>query len=296
MQTNARIKRWLKEPLLHFLLIGAALFALFYQVADPDEVSDNRIVISEADIDRLITLFERRMQRLPTQQELSGLIEAQIREEILYREALAMGLDQDDTIVRRRMAQKVEFMFNDLADAAEPTDEELQAFLDANSDKFTEPARTSFVHVYLNADERADSIEADAQQLLQSLSADQDPADPATLGDPFMFGYDFENQSERQISRMFGRDFAKSLATTATDGWQGPVASGYGLHLVYVSKRTDAWLPPLTEIRDSVLYEFLAERRQQANQAFYQALRERYDVIVEQALTQQSMAGTETSR
>jgi len=112
------LKRWLQEPLFHFLLIGAALFVLFFQVADPEAVSDNRIVISETDIDRMITLFERKFQRLPTRQELNGLVEAQIREEVLYREALAMGLDQDDTIVRRRMAQKVEFMFNDLVDAA----------------------------------------------------------------------------------------------------------------------------------------------------------------------------------
>jgi hypothetical protein len=288
-------KRWLKEPLLHFLLIGAALFALFYQVADPAIVSDSRIIISEADIDRMITLFERKLQRLPTQQELNGLIEAQIREEILYREALAMGLDQDDTIVRRRMAQKVEFMFNDLADAAEPTDDELQAFLDANSDRFIEPARTSFVHVYLNADKRGDSIEAEAQRLLQTLDSNLDQTDSATTGDPFMFGYGFENQSEHQVSRMFGRDFAKALATLAADSWQGPVASGYGLHLVYIKDRSDAWLPPLAEIRESVLYELLAERRQQANQAFYRALRERYDVIIEQPSEHKRMAVTDTT-
>jgi hypothetical protein len=293
---TARLKNWLKEPLLHFLLIGAMLFALFYQVAEPVDVSDNRIVISEADIDRMITLFERKLQRLPTQQELTGLIEAQIREEILYREALAMGLNRDDTIVRRRMAQKVEFMFNDLADAADPADAELQGFLDDNQDKFVEPARTSFVHVYLNADKRGDSVEADAQQLLQALSSNQSQTDPSTAGDPFMFGYTFENQSEHQISRMFGRDFAKSLVTLTTGSWQGPVASGYGLHLVSIKERTDAWLPPLTEIHDAVLYEFLAERRQQANQAFYQALRDRYDVIVEQPSTQQSKATTETPR
>lgn len=288
-------KRWLKEPLLHFVLIGAALFALFYQVADPAIVSDSRIIISEPDIDRMITLFERKLQRLPTQQELNGLIEAQIREELLYREALAMGLDQDDTIVRRRMAQKVEFMFNDLADAAEPTDDELQAFLDANSDGFIEPARTSFVHVYLNADKRGDSIEAEAQRLLQTLDSNLDQTDSATTGDPFMFGYGFENQSEHQVSRMFGRDFAKALATLAADSWQGPVASGYGLHLVYIKDRSDAWLPPLAEIRESVLYELLAERRQQANQAFYRALRERYDVIIEQPSQHQSMAVTDTT-
>lgn len=287
------MKRWLQEPLLHFLLMGAALFALFYQVADPEIISDNRIVISEADINRMITLFERKLQRLPTQQELDGLIEAQIREEILYREALAMGLDQDDTIVRRRMAQKVEFMFNDLVDSAEPGDEELQRFLDDNPDQFLESARTSFIHIYLNADKRGDGVESDAQQLLRTLHADQDSIDPAVAGDAFMFGYEFENQSDHQVSRMFGTAFAKSLTALTTDNWQGPVVSGYGLHLVYLKARTNPWLPPLTEIRDSVLYEVLSERRQQANQAFFNALRERYEIIVEQAQQSRSMAVSE---
>ena len=161
------MKRWLQEPLLHFLLIGAALFALFYQVAEPESVSDNRIVISEADIDRMITLFERKLQRLPTQQELNGLVEAQIREEILYREALAMGLDQDDTIVRRRMAQKVEFMFNDLADAAEPTDEELQRFLERTIPTSSSSLRAHRLFMFiLTRTNAATASETDAAQLL----------------------------------------------------------------------------------------------------------------------------------
>jgi hypothetical protein len=275
------LKRWLQEPLLHFLLIGAALFALFYQVADPESVADNRIVISEADIDRLITLYERKLQRLPTQQELNGLVQAQVREEILYREALAMGLDQDDTIVRRRMAQKVEFMFNDLIDAAEPTDEELEQFLRDHPDKFMESARTSFTQIYLNTDKRGYTAEADAQQLLATLNTNPDVIDPATSGDTFMFGYTFENQSEHQVSRMFGNDFSQSLAKLKANSWQGPVISGYGLHLVYITERSQAWLPPLSDIRDSVLFELLAERRKSANKQFYQTLRERYDIIIE---------------
>ena len=275
------MKRWLQEPLLHFLLIGAALFGLFYQVADPEVVADNRIVISEADIDRLITLYERKLQRLPTQQELNGLVEAQVREEILYREALAMGLDQDDTIVRRRMAQKVEFMFNDLVDAAEPTEEELEQFLRDHPDKFMVTARTSFTHIFLNADKRAHAVENDAQQLLATLNANLDAIDPAATGDTFMFGYTFENQSELQISRIFGSDFTKSLANLNTNSWQGPVISGYGLHLVYITERKDAWLPPLADIRDAVLFELMAERRKSANKQFYQTLRERYDIIIE---------------
>ena len=289
------MKRWLQEPLLHFLLIGVALFALFYQVADPEEVADNRIVISEADIERMMTLFERKLQRLPTQQELNGLVEAQIREEILYREALAMGLDRDDTIVRRRMAQKVEFMFNDLVDAEEPTQEELQRFLDDNPDKFTESARVSFVHIYLNADKRGNGVNSDAEELLQKLRSDSGGIDAAAAGDGFMFGYEFEDQSEHQVSRMFGRNFAEALAGLETGSWQGPVASGYGLHLVYIRKRHDAWLPPLEEVRDSVLYELLAERREQANQAFYRSLRERYDVTIEQP-QRQTMAVIESER
>lgn len=276
--------------MLHFLLIGAALFALFYQVADPETVSDNRIVISEADIDRMITLFERKSQRLPTQQELNGLVEAQIREEILYREALAMGLDQDDTIVRRRMAQKVEFMFNDLVAAVDASDEELQRFLSENPDRFIESARTSFVHIYLNADRRGDKAETDARQLLHSLDLEQEAINPATVGDPFMFGYVFDDQSEHQVSRIFGDEFAKSLREIKTGNWQGPVASGYGLHLVYIKERTESRLPPLAEIRDAVLYELLTERRLEANQAFYKTLRNRYDVIVELPAKPQGMA------
>ena len=275
------MKRWLQEPLLHFVLIGAALFALFYQVADPESVADNRIVISEADIDRLITLYERKLQRLPTPQELNGLVEAQVREEVLYREALAMGLDQDDTIVRRRMAQKIEFMFNDLVDAADPTDEELEQFLRDHSDKFMESARTSFTHIYLNADKRDQTAEADAQQLLETLNSNQGVINPAATGDNFMFGYTFENQSDHQVSRIFGNDFTQSLVNLKTNTWQGPVVSGYGLHLVYITERKQAWLPPLSDIRDTVLFELLAERRKSANMQFYETLRERYDIIVE---------------
>ena len=290
------MKRWLQEPLLHFLAIGAVLFALFYQVADPETVSDNRIVISEANIDRMITLFERKLQRLPTQQELDGLVQAQIREEILYREALAMGLDQDDTIVRRRMAQKLEFMFNDLADSAEPSEEELQRFLEANPERFRESARTSFVQIYLNADKRGQEVNTDAQQLLQALSTEPGAMDSATAGDAFMFGHEFNYQSDQQIARMFGTDFTQSLATLETGSWQGPITSGYGQHLVYISERTEAWLPPLADIRDTVLYELLSERRQRANQAFIKALRERYEVIVEQAPPSDKLNITESAR
>jgi hypothetical protein len=179
------------------------------------------------------------------------------------------------------MAQKVEFMFNDLVDAADPTDEELEQFLRDHSDKFMESARTSFTHIYLNADKRDQTAEADAQQLLETLNSNQGVINPAATGDNFMFGYTFENQSDHQVSRIFGNDFTQSLANLKANTWQGPVVSGYGLHLVYITERKQAWLPPLSDIRDTVLFELLAERRKSANMQFYETLRERYDIIVE---------------
>lgn len=277
------LNHWLREPLLHFLLIGAALFILFYQVAEPEVVSDNRIVISEADIDRMITLFDRKFHRTPDQQELDGLVEAQIREEVLYREALAMGLDRDDTIVRRRMAQKLEFLFTDLADTAAPTDAELQRFLSDNPDRFIEPARTSFIHVYFSASERDATAETDAQQLLAVLNSDQEAVDLATAGDAFMFGYAFDKQSEHEMSRLFGNEFARALDALATGAWHGPIVSAYGHHLVFIKERHQAWLPPLDQIRDSVFNEMLAARRREVNNAFYQSLRDRYDVVIRQS-------------
>ena len=290
------LNRWLREPLLHFILLGAALFILFYQVAEPEVVSDNRIVITEADIDRMITLFERKFHRLPTRQELNGLVEAQIREEVLYREALVMGLDQDDTIVRRRMAQKLEFLFTDLADATDPADAELQRFLSDNPDKFIEPARSSFIHVYFNDSERADTAETDAQQLLAVLNSNQESVDLANAGDPFMFGYTFDRQSEHQASRMFGNEFARALDTLTAGAWHGPIVSAYGLHLVFIKEREDAWLPALDEIRDSVRNEWLAVQRRQVNNAFYQSLRDRYDVIVWQPPEQQNTVSMEAAQ
>lgn len=273
--------RWLREPLLHFVVIGVALFALFYQVTDQEELSDNRIVISSADTDRIATLFKRKWQRLPTRKELDGLVEAKIREEILYREALAMGLIEDDIIVRRRMAQKMEFLFTDLADAAEPTDEELHRFLSANSEKFEVSARTSFVHVYFSVDKRGQNVETDARRLLAMLHTQRSLPDPARVGDPFMVGYSFAEQSDHHVMRLFGAEFAKALSSVEVGGWRGPIASGYGLHLVYVQERTKPRLPPLAEIRDAVLYELKVARRLKTEEAFRKTLRERYTVVVE---------------
>ena len=275
------LKKWLREPLLHFLLIGAALF-VFYNLQSDDSADDsNNIVITESDIDRLITLWERKWQRLPTEAELEGLIEAQIREEVLYREALAMGLDQNDTIVRRRLAQKVEFISADLASQVEPSDADLQTYLDAHTDKFAVPARISFQQIYLNADQRGNNVEKDANRLLDELARPEASVDIMAAGDPFMFGQQHEQLTEHGVARLFGQQFAEKIFELPVGRWHGPVISGYGLHLVYVDAKNEAKTSTLDEVRDKVRDEWLAQQRRKMDQVFYSELRKRYDIKVE---------------
>ena len=275
------LKKWLREPLLHFLLIGAALF-VFYNLQSDDSADDsNNIVITESDIDRLITLWERKWQRLPTEAELEGLIEAQIREEVLYREALAMGLDQNDTIVRRRLAQKVEFISADLASQVEPSDADLQTYLDAHTDKFAVPARISFQQIYLNADQRGNHEEKDANRLLDELARPEACVDIMAAGDPFMFGQQHEQLTEHGVARLFGQQFAEKIFELPVGRWHGPVISGYGLHLVYVDAKSEAKTSTLDEVRNKVRDEWLAQQRRKMDQVFYSELRKRYDIKVE---------------
>ncbi len=288
-------KKWLREPLLHFLLIGAALFILYGLQNDETADKDTRIVISEAEIDRLLTLWEKKWQRLPTRSELDGLIEAQIRQEVLYREALAMGLDQNDAIVHRRLAQKVEFIFSDLASQVKPGDAELADYLAAHSDKFEIPARINFQQIYLNSDKRGDHVQSDAGDLLEELTRAESSVDILTAGDAFMFGQQHENLTEHGVARLFGKDFASKLFSLPSGGWQGPVRSGYGLHLVQISDRTTPVLPSLDAVRQKVLNEWHTQQRQIMNEQFYQNLRTRYEIVIENVTVKDSVAKTTVS-
>jgi len=273
--------RWLKDPLFHFLLIGAGLFILYGWQADDDAARPDQIVFTEAEVDRLINLWERKWQRLPTQQELQGLIKQQIREEVLYREALAMGLDKDDMVVRRRMAQKMEFITNDLASLAEPGDAELQTYLEKHTDKFAIPGQISYSQVYLNANQRGDQVNADAQKLLEELSQSNADIDISMAGDSFMGGYRFNDETDWQVARIFGKDFTRQLFQVAVGEWLGPIESGYGLHLVRVDARTDSGQPTLGQVRDKVRVEWIAEQQRKMNEQLYPELRKRYEITIE---------------
>ncbi len=274
-------KKWLQEPLLHFFLIGGVIFLLYgLQDRKPEDIP-TRIIISEADIDRMTMLWERKWQRLPTPLELEGLIEQQVREEVLYREALNMGLDRNDTVVRRRLAQKVEFLSQDLASLAEPSESDLAEYLDAHPEKFKTPDYISFVQIYLNTDKRGATAQEDASRLLARLTQENTEVNISASGDSFMFGQAHENLTEHGTARLFGKDFAEKLFGLKGKGWHGPIESGYGLHLVRMDERTEGNLPKLEEITDRVRDEWLSDQRRIMNEKFYNELRKRYQITVE---------------
>jgi hypothetical protein len=273
--------RWLKEPLFHFLLIGAGLFMLYGWQSDDNKTRPDQIVFTEAKVDQLINLWERKWQRLPTQRELQGLIEQQIREEVLYREALAIGLDKNDQVVRRRMSQKMEFISNDLASLAEPDDEQLQTYLDEHAEKFSIPRRISYSQIYLNVSQRGEQVYAEAEKLLEELSVSSVDIDISMLGDSFMGGYSFNDETDYGVSRLFGEVFTQQIFKLPVGKWAGPVESGYGLHLVRVDSRTDSRLPSLEQVRDKVRIEWVAEQQRKTNDMLYSELRKRYEITIE---------------
>jgi hypothetical protein len=233
-------------------------------------------VITEAKIGDLAGLFERTWRRPPTPAELDGLIEDHVKEEIFYREALALGLDRDDAVIRRQLRLKMQFVSEDFAPQTQPTEDELRAFLAEHADRFRSPSRISFTQVYLSPDRRGEDAWGDAERVLVALDAGE--SDPADAGDPFLLEQDYRELTAPDAERLFGGAFAAQVADLPVGRWAGPIESGYGLHLVLVHERAPARLPELDEVRDVVTREWHAARREEANRAFYEALRARYEV------------------
>ena len=274
------IKRILKEPLLHFFLLGAGIFLLSAYFDDSDELAADEIVVTTGQLERLVESWKKTRMRPPTQAELEGLVDDYLREEIYYREALAMGLDSDDMIIRRRMRQKMEFISQDLSSLAEPTDEELQKYLQDNANAYMIEPVLSLRQVFLSRDRRGETIQDDARKILDTLQ--REPAtDIGQLGDPLLLPQVIDELSARDISDMFGRDFTAQLLTLAPGNWLGPVESGYGLHLVLIETIVEARMPELAEVRSRVATDWRDEKRRSINDELYYGLKERYTIVVE---------------
>jgi len=278
---GSRSWRFLREPLLHFVVLGGLLFGGYYAVNDEPQTSDSkRIVIDEGQLASIVAIFQRTWLRPPTREELAGLVEERVKEEVLYREALALGMERDDPVVRRRMRQKIEFLNTDLSEPESPSDAELQAYLDANGDRFRTDERLSFTQVYLNED-AGEKSQKRAEALLQQLTGHPpSDAEVAQLGDATLLPAAMQHAAGRDIGSVFGKGLVEALSAAPAGRWSGPYASSYGQHLVYVSERQPAREPQLSEVRAEVEREWLAERQRENNQRFYQGLRDRYTVEV----------------
>ncbi len=275
------MKKFLHEPLLHFLLLGAAIFAVYSQVSKRSATEPGKIVVSAGQVAAMAEGFVRTWRRPPTAEELDGLIRDRVQEEVYSREAMALGLDRDDSIIRRRLRQKMEFLTDDVAALAEPTEEELNAYLTAHAETFRQQRQFTFRQVYLNPERRGPKLAGDTGQLLAQLQQAGAPADVSELGDSFLLENNFQSLPSAEVGKQFGENFAARLAELPTGQWQGPVESGYGVHLVCISERTDGRVPALAEVRETVRREWANTRRLETNEKFYQELLKRYVVTIE---------------
>lgn len=271
------LKTMLNEPLLHFLLIGAGLFILFDALNGPEAENPNRIVVSSGQVELLAANYSRTWRRQPNQQEVNALIEEHLRDEVFYREAIELGLDKDDSLIRRRLRQKLEFVLEDVSALVEPTDEQLTLFMQQNEESFRLKPKISFRHVYLSFDKRND-VDSDAVKLLARLKAGEDPSG---LGDTIMLASQFPLTAQDQIERGFGGEFAQKILTLPLGSWTGPVISGFGAHLVFISERTDGRMPALDEVREAVKRDWTLEQRKTLKEKIYRTLLEKYHVVIE---------------
>ena len=281
------LARWLREPLLHFLLGGLALFVV-YRLLNPasaERDASHQIRLTDDDLVQMTVQWRAQGRPPPTPEQIRSLVETKVREEILFREALALGLDKNDTIVKRRMAQKMEFLAEDVSGIGDPGPDELKAWFAANAERFAFAPRASFRHLYFSPDRRGERTRDDAARALDKLGGK--PADSpiaAKLADPFMFQDYYGDRSFDQLASVFGPTFAQSLFGLKPGSWQGPIESGYGWHLVWIDAMELKRVPAFEEVESAVKQEWIAEKRAETKRKMFEAMRSRYEVVLPESL------------
>ena len=281
------MSKWLKEPLIHFLILGGLVFLSYDWIAGKGSAPDE-IYISRGQQENLLNTFSRTWQRPPTPQEFQGLLQDYIRQEIAYRESKTMGLDQDDIVIRRRLRQKLELLAEDVASLIGPTDQELETYLAEHTGDFMVEPRLSLRQVYFSRDRRGPAAEQDAIELLQRITTDGPEGNFEKFGDPLPLPPEIRNLREGEISRLFGTVFTDGLKGLEPGRWSGPVESGFGLHLVFIEERVEGRAPDLAEVRDAVQREWLSQRRRDAVDGLYERLAENYSIEIESLIEEKS--------
>ena len=275
------LKSVAREPLLHFLGVGAALFLYFHLHGSGSTPASTRIVVTAGQIDHLAAGFKTTWLRPPTESELTDLIDDWVREEIAVREGTATGLDRDDAIVRGRLRQKFEFQLEDVADAAPPTEAELRAWLTTHADMYRGEPQVAFRQVFVSRDRHGASTDSEAREILAKLTRAGPTARVDALGDPTKLPGEVELTPLSEVARDFGQVFADQLAKLAPGTWTGPVESSLGLHVVLVRRRVEGTLPELADVHPAVDRAFQADRRKRRIAAAYENLLRKYTVVTE---------------
>ncbi|WP_436643398.1 peptidyl-prolyl cis-trans isomerase [Microbaculum sp. FT89] len=275
------ISRLVREPLFQFLVIGAIVFAAYAAVGTRNDVAGQEtIVVTPGRIAQLSETYSRTWQRPPTQDELNGLIDAFVKEEVFYREGRRLGLDTDDTVFRRRLQQKLEFMMEpDPADLA-ASDEELEAYRAANAEAYRVPERIAFRQIFFNRDAHGNRIDAKVDAALDALGGNGAGIETRSLGDRTMLPFSMPLTPTDRIAISFGQQFADALKAITPGQWHGPVESTFGLHLVLIDDLSRARDPDLADVRDAVRRDWEGEKRREIAEARYRAMRDKYDVTV----------------
>ncbi len=273
----SKLTIWLREPLVHFLLMGGMLFFAYGLFNEP-EADPNQIVITPGDVDSLKARWAKQRGRLPNEGELKLMLDQTIRDRVLAAEARSLGLDKNDFIVQRRLAQKMDFLFSDLIRIEEPGDESLQAYLDAQIESFQKPPRVSFIQIYFNPEKRKNAL-GDATSLLSRLKKGES-IDLDTAGDRFLLPSRFRENSPSDVARTFGKTFTNTLFSNLVEGWSEPIVSGFGIHLVLVESFSIPAPPTLDEVRSRVLSEWMEAKVKEKNREFYSELKDRYRIIL----------------
>lgn len=268
----------LKEPVVHFAIAGAALFVAHAWLNSDAGTGDRpEIRLDDGHLRWITETWTGQWGRAPSEEELRGLIAELIKEELLANEARALGLGEDDTIIRRRLAQKVTFLIEDTARLAEPTEDDLHQFYDAHPDRFRQEARVSFVHVFFSGSKRQDAA-ADARRV---LAASNGLAQTAILeqGDQWLAEARLEDGRQSDIAAQFGPDFSQEVVALKEGEWSGPIESAFGQHLVHVSEIAPAALRPFAEVKDEVRAQWQDEERRRYQERYFAELLKKYEIV-----------------
>lgn len=269
------MKKLFREPLVHFLLLGLGLF-LLYGIVNKTTDGESTILIDDFDMNNIIASWEMQWKRLPTDEELKNLIQQNIKQEIFYQEALKMNLDHNDEIIKRRLAQKMQFLSNDLASINEPTDQELEKYYDKHFENYLTPYTFSFYQIIFSPDNR-ESAKQDAEIMMSQISNDSFE-EIKSKGDRLPFPFFFKNTDADELNRQLGINFSESLEPIETGSWVGPIQSGFGYHLVYLTEKTGPQIPDFKSVKDDLLRDMEYDNQRNLNDLIFKELKKNYSI------------------